>query len=155
MCFAQWSIILAWWNETQDCIPHYNEWQSTRSVLGHQKDTHNSPSQARPISSHNTDLIFPPSRCKTVAKLLSKPITRRSENYNTPQPLDQWTNSPFMGQQVGNWSICHALWAKRKPIVHPTFYAMNWCVSLWNGRDTMDVIFFFISRPGGLTRVKV
>ena len=29
-------------------------------------------------------------------------ITRRSENDNTPQPLDQWTNSPFMGQQVGN-----------------------------------------------------
>ena len=28
--------------------------------------------------------------------------TRRSENNNTPQPLDQWTNSPFMGQQVGN-----------------------------------------------------
>ena len=48
--------------------------------------------------------------------------TRRLENDNTPQPLDQWTNSPFMGQQVGNWSICHALWAKRKPIVHPTLY---------------------------------
>ena len=31
-------------------------------------------------------------------------------------------NSPFMGQQVGNWSICHAIWAKRKPIVHPTLY---------------------------------
>ena len=29
-------------------------------------------------------------------------ITRRSENDNTPQPLDQWTNSPFIGQQVGN-----------------------------------------------------
>ena len=29
-------------------------------------------------------------------------LTRRSENDNTPQPLDQWTNSPFMGQQVGN-----------------------------------------------------
>ena len=25
-------------------------------------------------------------------------LTRRSENDNTPQPLDQWTNSPFMGQ---------------------------------------------------------
>ena len=22
--------------------------------------------------------------------------------FNTPQPLDQWTNSPFIGQQVGN-----------------------------------------------------
>ena len=49
-------------------------------------------------------------------------VTRRSENNDTPQPLDQWTNSPFMGQQVGNWSICHALWPKRKPIVHPTLY---------------------------------
>ena len=29
-------------------------------------------------------------------------ITRRSENDNTPQPLDQWMNSPFMGQRVGN-----------------------------------------------------
>ena len=27
-----------------------------------------------------------------------------------------------MGQQVGNWSICQALWAKSKPIVHPTLY---------------------------------
>ena len=27
--------------------------------------------------------------------------TRRSEN-NNPQPLDQWMNSPFIGQQVGN-----------------------------------------------------
>ena len=34
------------------------------------------------------------------------------------------------------------------------FYAVNWCVSRWNGRDTMDVINFFISRPGGLTREK-
>ena len=29
-------------------------------------------------------------------------LTRRSENDNTPQPLVQWTNSPFTGQQVGN-----------------------------------------------------
>ena len=28
--------------------------------------------------------------------------TRRSENDNTPQPLDQWTNSPFLGEQDGN-----------------------------------------------------
>ena len=34
-------------------------------------------------------------------------------------------------------------------------YAVNWCVSRWNGRDTMDVIIFFISRPGGLAREKV
>ena len=35
-----------------------------------------------------------------------------------------------------------------------SIYAVNWCVSQWNGRDTMDVINFFISRPGGLTREK-
>ena len=35
------------------------------------------------------------------------------------------------------------------------FNAVNWCVSRWNGRDTMDVIIVFISRPGGLTREKV
>ena len=27
---------------------------------------------------------------------------RCSENNNTAHPLDQWTNSPFMGQQIGN-----------------------------------------------------
>ena len=48
--------------------------------------------------------------------------TSRSENDDTPQPLDQWTNSPFIGQQAGNWSICHALWPIRKSIVHPTLY---------------------------------
>ena len=49
-------------------------------------------------------------------------INKRSENDNTPQLLNQWTDSPFMGQQIGNWTICHALWAKRKPIGHPTLY---------------------------------
>ena len=39
-----------------------------------------------------------------------------------PQHLDQWANSSFMGQQDGNWSICHALWPMRKPIGHPTLY---------------------------------
>ena len=34
--------------------------------------------------------------CKKIIK------TRRSENDNTPQALDQWTNRPFIGQQVGN-----------------------------------------------------
>ena len=28
--------------------------------------------------------------------------TRRSENDNIPQSLDEWTNSPLIGQQVGN-----------------------------------------------------
>ena len=38
--------------------------------------------------------------------------TRRSENDNTPQPLDQWTKSPFIGQQVGNckrFTLTHCL----------------------------------------------
>ena len=34
--------------------------------------------------------------------LLNGHGTRRSENDNTPQPRDQWTNCPFIGQQVGN-----------------------------------------------------
>ena len=38
----------------------------------------------------------------TVPNLKALNWTRRSENDNTPQPLDQWTNSPFIGQQVGN-----------------------------------------------------
>ena len=37
-----------------------------------------------------------------VTSLLTLAWTRRSENDNTPQPLDQWTNSSFIGQQVGN-----------------------------------------------------
>ena len=56
--------------------------------------------------------------------------TRHSENDNTPQPLDQWKNSPFIGQQIGNCkfhiypllgrSICQAPWPN--PIVHRTSY---------------------------------
>ena len=32
----------------------------------------------------------------------SQSRTKHSENDNTPQPLDQWTNCPFIGQHVGN-----------------------------------------------------
>ena len=60
--------------------------------------------------------------CHNNFRLCATRTTRRSENDDTPQPLDQWTNSPFIGQQVENWSICHALWPIRKPIVHPTLY---------------------------------
>ena len=47
------------------------------------------------------------SPARPVWQYLSSPegwrvITRRSENDNTPHPLDQWMNSSFMGQQVGN-----------------------------------------------------
>ena len=35
--------------------------------------------------------------------IMNSRAPRRSENDNTPQPLDQWTNSPFIGQQVGNY----------------------------------------------------
>ena len=52
---------------------------------------------------------------------------------NTPQPLDQWTKSQFMGHQVGNCMtftlthyladlFCHASWPKVNPIVLPTSY---------------------------------
>ena len=39
---------------------------------------------------------------KTGCSMACQNGTRRSENDNTPQPLDQWTNSSFIGQQVGN-----------------------------------------------------
>ena len=44
--------------------------------------------------------------------------TRRSENDNTPQPLAQWTNSPFIGQQVGN---CKSFTCKSWPITWPIY----------------------------------
>ena len=39
--------------------------------------------------------------------------TRRSENNNTPQPLDQWEFhiDPLLG-----WSICHAPWLRSIPL---------------------------------------
>ena len=40
-----------------------------------------------------------PYTCDLISNKLS---TRRSENDNTRQPLDQWTNSQFIDQQVGN-----------------------------------------------------
>ena len=43
-----------------------------------------------------------PSNKKASQQLGQLRRTRRSENDNTPQPHDQWTNSPFIGQQVGN-----------------------------------------------------
>ena len=54
------------------------------------------------------------SPARPVWQYLSSPegwrvITRRSENDNTPQPLDQWMNSSFMGQQVGNCKCSHWL----------------------------------------------
>ena len=44
----------------------------------------------------------PCSVTKKIQTMASLSKTRRSENDNTPQPLDQRTNSPFIGQQVGN-----------------------------------------------------
>ena len=57
-----------------------------------------------------------------LAKQGERRINKAFRERRHPSALDQWMNSPFMGQQVGNWSICHALWPKRKPIVHPTLY---------------------------------
>ena len=39
---------------------------------------------------------------RSIKKQALAHLTRRSENDNTPQPLDPWTNSPFIGQQVRN-----------------------------------------------------
>ena len=57
-----------------------------------------------------------------------------------------------MGQQVGNWSICHALLAKRKPIVHPTskshlFHSKSidlpipkiWLLKIWPWKSKVKV----------------
>ena len=49
-------------------------------------------------------------------KLISKK-TRRSENDNTPQPLDQWTNSPFMGNRLETARVSH--WPITWPIYLP------------------------------------
>ena len=76
-------------------------------------------------------------------------ITRCSEKDNTPQPLDQWTNSPFMGQQIGNCdefhidtklgrSICHALWAKSKSIMRPILYPTH--ISFIPSQSTFPLI---------------
>ena len=53
--------------------------------------------EPNPIPSYYDTVLCNKSRilCSTVK-------TRCSENDNTPQPLDQWTNSPSIGQQVGN-----------------------------------------------------
>ena len=66
---------------------------------------------------------------------MSQTTTRRSENDNTPQPLDQWTNSPIIGQQAQNcksFILTHYLAdlfamhrghaPKVNPIVHPISY---------------------------------
>ena len=50
-------------------------------------------------------------KCNVAANIIGL-ITRRSENDNIPQPLDQLTNSPFIGQQVGNcksFTLTHCL----------------------------------------------
>ena len=54
------------------------------------------------LVSSNWFSTFTPAFSITVVCLFKCSKTRRSENDNTPQPLDQWTNSPFIGQQVGN-----------------------------------------------------
>ena len=64
--------------------------------------------------------------------------------------LDSAWNTGTLYTNLLIWSSVrlHMAWCSALPI-----YAVNWCVSRWNGRDTMDVIIFFISRPGGLTGV--
>ena len=50
--------------------------------------------------------------------------TRHSDNDNIPQPIDQWTNSPFIGQQDGNcFTLAHYL--ADLLAMHPTSYPTN------------------------------
>ena len=66
-------------------------------------------------------------------------------NHDAVEVIEKFTDFDTWGEVIGEFTDTHS----------EVIYAVNWCVSRWNGRDTMDVIFFFISRPGGLTREKV
>ena len=107
-----------WWIETpsRSLWRHCNEWTFfavwlywITITLGYKaswkhQTWHNSAYGF--LLNHESDLMTPikPSKASV--------LTRRSENDNTPQPLDQWTNSPFMGQQVGNcksFTLAHSL----------------------------------------------
>ena len=71
--------------------------------------------------------------------------TRRLKNENTPPPIDQWMNSPFMGQQVGNcksFTVTHYL---------PDLFAMHRglrSIPLCNQHHIQLTFFSFqVSRP--------
>ena len=71
-------------------------------------------------------------KCNFVLEKSLNFITEQGVQRTTTPLIGQWKNSPFIGQQVGNCkfhidpllgrSICHALWPKVNPIVHPTSY---------------------------------
>ena len=66
---------------------------------------HQSQRAISPILKDSMGYFYHSNICKlsaTMNSIMLWTITRRSENDNTPQPLDQWTNSSFIGQQVGN-----------------------------------------------------
>ena len=71
--------------------------------------------------------------------------TRHSENDNTPQPLDQWTNSPFIGQQVGNCKVSH--WPITWPIYLPCTVALGQSHCASNIISNSHPLSFQVSQP--------
>ena len=71
--------------------------------------------------------------------------TRHSENDNTPQPLDQWTNSPFIGQQVGNCKVSH--WPIIWPIYLPCTVALGQSHCASNIISNSHPLSFQVSQP--------
>ena len=53
----------------------------------------------------------------------------------------KWSLSSLVKQ----WIVAYFTqsYHRNRRLVDPTVYVVNWCVSRWNGRDTMDVINFF------------
>ena len=81
-------------------------------------------------------------------------------NFHSIPLITTWMRAGWSNHRIWIWrkSICTMGPSTRVKLLKPNdayIYAVNWCVSRWYGRDTMDVIFFFISRPGGLTCEKV
>ena len=67
----------------------------------------------------NNDEMCVPSRESPIYKVISS-IMKRGLKLLVHSQIS--TIAPLT---VGNWSICYALWAKRKPIVQPTLYSTH------------------------------
>ena len=61
-------------------------------------------------------------------------------------------NCPLRGGLLAK--VCIPFPKHRLEAVGKHCYAVNWCVSRWNGRDTMDVIFFFHITSGRINTWK-
>ena len=65
--------------------------------------------------------------------------------FHTPNP---WDLKLLLSFNVGLWFFDEAtIWKKN-------IYAVNWCVSRWNGHDIMDVIIFFHITSGWINTWK-